>query len=71
MEPKKAITVLTGMLKKYSFDDEEKETIIAAIGALDCAALAQSRLQGIIKTKRSERNKGIISGERNDMSYQI
>jgi hypothetical protein len=59
MEYKKAITVLMNMLKKRSLDKEEKEAIIAAIGVLDWASLANNRMKSIIKAQKDKRAKSI------------
>ena len=59
MESKKAIGILISMLDKYPFGAEEKEAILAAIGVLDCAKLAERRMEGIIKAKKSKRNKSL------------
>lgn len=45
--------------KKQSLNDEEKEAILAAIGALDSVNLAENRVKGIIKAKKARRNKNL------------
>ncbi len=59
MESKKAIAVLISMLEKYSFGAEEKEAVLAAIGVLDCASLAEKRMEGIIRAKKTKRDKSL------------
>lgn len=57
MEPKKAIAVLTSLSDKKNLDAEEKEAVLAAIGALDSANLAENRMKGMIKAKKTKRDK--------------
>ena len=57
MEPKKAIAVLTGLLDKEFLSSQEKAAVLAAIGALDSANLAENRIKGIIKAKKAKRDK--------------
>lgn len=47
MDDKKAADILIGLLKKYSFDDEEKEAVHAAIGVLSWTSLAKGRIRAI------------------------
>ena len=49
MDDKKAIRILSGMIEKYSLDEEEKEAIHAAIGILSWTSLAQSRIKAMKK----------------------
>jgi len=53
MEYEKAITVLTGLLKKRPLDADEKEAIIIAIGLLSLGSLAKSKL----KAQKAKRDK--------------
>ena len=53
MEYEKAITVLTGLLKKRPLDADEKEAIITAIGLLSLGSLAKSKL----KAQKAKRDK--------------
>jgi hypothetical protein len=53
MEYEKAITVLTGLLKKRSLDADEKEAIITAIGLLSLGSLAKNKL----KAQKAKRDK--------------
>lgn len=53
MNDKKAVEILISLLKKYSFSDEEKEALSAAIGVLSWTALAESRA----KAKKDKINK--------------
>jgi hypothetical protein len=53
MEYEKAITVLTGLLKKYPLEADEKEAIITAIGLLSLGSLAKSKL----KAQKAKRDK--------------
>ncbi|HOX30394.1 MAG TPA: hypothetical protein P5080_05610 [Candidatus Paceibacterota bacterium] len=57
MEPKKAIVVLTSLLDKKNLDAEDKEAVLAAIGALDSANLAENRMKRMIKAKKTKRDK--------------
>lgn len=59
MELKKAMAILIGMLDKYPLAAEEKEAVLAAIGTLDCAVLAESRMKSIIKAKKDKRDKSL------------
>jgi hypothetical protein len=53
MEYEKAITVLTGLLKKYPLDADEKEAIITTIELLSLGSLAKSKL----KAQKAKRDK--------------
>ena len=53
MEYEKAITILTGLLKKHPLDADEKEAIITAIGLLSLGSLAKSKL----KAQKAKRDK--------------
>jgi len=53
MEYEKAISVLTGLLKKHPLDADEKEAIITAIGLLSLGSLAKSKLKAQ-KAKRDQ-----------------
>lgn len=57
MEAKQAIAVIIKLREKHKLDSEEKEALAAAIGALDCAVLAESKLKGYIESKKSKRQK--------------
>lgn len=59
MEYKKAIGILLKMLDKPSFNALEKEAILTAIGTLDCGSLMDTRLKGIMKTKKAKLDKNI------------
>lgn len=59
MEYKKAIVILTKMLDKYSFEREEREAVLAAIGTLDWGSLAKNRMKSIIKAKKAKRDKSL------------
>ncbi|MCX6758572.1 MAG: hypothetical protein NTX14_02600 [Candidatus Nealsonbacteria bacterium] len=56
METKKAIAVLISLLDKESLGVEEKEAVVAVIGALDSVNLAENRMKGIIKARKSKRD---------------
>lgn len=53
MDHKKAITVLTGILKKHHLNEEEKEAISTAIGFFSWTSLAKNRL----KARKEKREK--------------
>ncbi len=57
MEYKKAITILSKMLNKYSLTAEEKEAIITALGTLDCGSLAENRFKSIIRGRKAKQEK--------------
>lgn len=57
MDYKKSISVLMEALKKYSFNDEEKEAILTAIGVLDFASLGKNRMKDIMKARKAKRGK--------------
>lgn len=59
MEPKKAITVLMDLLGKEVLSSQEREAVLAGIGALDSASLAENRIKGIMKAKKAKRNKAL------------
>lgn len=59
MESKKAIAILISLLDKNKLEPEEKEAIMAAVGALDCATLAENRMKSIIKAKKAKRDKSL------------
>ena len=59
MESKKAIAVLMNLSERHALDAGEKEAVLAAIGALDCANLAENRMRGIIKAKKAKRDKSM------------
>jgi hypothetical protein len=59
MEYKKAITVLINLLDKKLLDAEERGAVLAAIGALDCASLADKRMEGIIKAKKTKQDRSL------------
>jgi hypothetical protein len=59
MESTKAIAILISMLDKYSLSNEEKGAVLAAISVLDCAKLAEKRMEGIIKAKKAKRDKSL------------
>ncbi|MFH1036860.1 MAG: hypothetical protein V1756_02265 [Patescibacteria group bacterium] len=47
MEHKKAISVLINILDKRSISAEEKEAVLTAIGVLDWASRAKSRIKAL------------------------
>jgi len=53
MEYKKAISILTDLLDKYSLDPEEKEAVTTAIGVLGWVSLSKSRIKAL-KAKRDK-----------------
>jgi len=55
MEDKKAASILIKMLNKHSFNAEEKEAVLSAIGILSWTSLSQSR----IKAKKAKREKSV------------
>jgi hypothetical protein len=57
MEYKKAVTILISLLDKHSFDDEEKEAVLTAIGVLGWASLSKSRIKAQIKAQKAKRDK--------------
>ncbi len=57
MDYKKAIEILLYLIKKYSLKGEEKDAILMAIGTLDCGALANNRVKGIVKSIKNKQNK--------------
>jgi hypothetical protein len=59
MESKKAIVILIRMLDKYSLSDEEKGAVLAAISVLDCAKLAEKRMEVMIRVKKAKRDKSL------------
>jgi hypothetical protein len=59
MEPKKAIAVLMDLLDKEFLSFQEKEAVLATIGALDSANLAENRMKGITKAKKAKRDKAL------------
>jgi hypothetical protein len=59
MESKKAITILMDLLKGSLLSAKEKEAVLAAIGALDCANLAESRMKSFIRAKKAKRDKSM------------
>jgi hypothetical protein len=54
MEDKIAANILVDMLKKYSFDDKEKEAISEAVGILSWSSLGQTRMKNL-KSKRDKK----------------
>jgi len=59
MDYKKAIEVLINLSKKGSLTAQEKEAVAVAIGALDCAALADSKFKGYINSKKAKRERSM------------
>jgi len=59
MQYKKAVAILMGMLDKHSFDKEEKEAVLTAIGVLDWASLGKNRMKRIIKAKKAKKEKSL------------
>ncbi len=57
METKKAMAVLIELPKKHKLSGQEKEALAAAVGALDAAVLAESKLKGYIAAKKSRRQR--------------
>lgn len=57
MEYKKAINILLKIMDKHSLNVEEKEAIVTAISTLDCGSLVNNRLKGIIKARKTKREK--------------
>ena len=53
MEYREAIKILMRLLGKQSFNKEEKEAVLTAIGVLSWAALSKSR----IKAQKAKRDK--------------
>ena len=56
MEYQKAIAVLQSLLDRHSLSTQEKEAIMAAIGALGWGSLSQSRVKAQ-KVKRDKSTK--------------
>lgn len=59
MEDKQAIEILTEMLKKYAFSEQEKEAVLDAIGILSWSKLGQARIKGIAKSLKAKREKDL------------
>jgi len=59
MEYKKAVTILMGLLDKYSLDEEEKEAILTAIGVLCWASLGKNRIKALAKARKAKLDKSI------------
>ncbi len=59
MEYKKAVAILMSLLDKHSFNAEEKEAVLTAIGVLDLASLAKSSIKRKIKAQKAKRAKSI------------
>ena len=57
MEAKKALAALMKLPEKHKLSGEEKEAVAAAVGALDCVVLAESKLRGYIAAKKSKRQR--------------
>lgn len=53
MDDKKAVQILIGMLKKYSFTDEEKEAVREALGILGWTKL----LEGYTERRKRARDR--------------
>lgn len=69
MEDKKALEILTQILKKYHFSDEEKKAVETAIGILSWSKLGQGRIRSIAKARRVKRDWGL--GVENDISEKL
>ena len=54
MDDKKATAVLIQLIKKFDFNDEEKEALAAAIGILSWTALAKSRVKGLVTARKNK-----------------
>jgi hypothetical protein len=59
MEYKKAIAILTGLLKNQQLNGEEKEAVTTAIGVLDCAAIGENQMKSYIRAKKSKREESL------------
>lgn len=59
MDYKEAIQILLKIPEKYSFSTEEKEAIIMAVSTLDAGSLIDTRFKGIIKNRKTKRNKSL------------
>lgn len=59
MEYKKAISILTNLLSKYSLEGKEKGAVLTAIGVLDMAFLAKNSIKRRIKLLKDKRKKNI------------
>jgi hypothetical protein len=57
MEYKEAAPILIKLLDRYSFDAEEKEAVLKAIGVLDLASIAKKSLTNKMKTQKAKREK--------------
>jgi len=57
MEYKEAISVLTGLLKKYALNAEEKEAVLTAIGILDWGSIAKKSAGRKMKAWKSKKEK--------------
>jgi len=55
MEDKEAIEILTKMLEKGNLSAEEKEAVLAAIGALSWTELGKARIQNIARARKAEK----------------
>jgi hypothetical protein len=53
MEYQKAIDILISLLDKHSFDTEEKEAVMTAIGVLSWGSLSKSKIKAL-KAKRDK-----------------
>ena len=59
MEYKKAVSILTNLLSKYSLKGVEKVAVLTAIGVLDMAFLAKNSIKRRIKLLKDKRKKSI------------
>ena len=59
MEYKKALTILMDMLRKHSFNTEEKEALLTAIGLLDLGSLAKKRMITKAKLQKNKKDKAV------------
>ncbi len=57
MDDKKAITILTELLKKQLLNEDEKEAVLSAIGMLSWSSLAESKIKNL-KAKKEKSSEG-------------
>ena len=53
------MNILTRILKKHTFNVEEKEAILTAIGVLDWASIGKGIMRRKIKIQKAKRDKSI------------
>lgn len=59
MEYKEALEILLKMLQTHSFKPQEKAAIVTAISTLDAGSLMDTRFKGILKNRKTKREKSL------------